>query len=138
MKRRDLIRHLEVHGCELRREGGNHSVYVNRTARKTSTVPRHREVDDFLARKTCLAQKVRVTDDTLIMDLIDGRTLSVSLAWYSRRAHGTARERSQWELIGRAPVPRLAPSRGPVRQIPTAPLTSPLPPTTSMANLEAT
>ncbi len=48
-----------------------------------------------------LAQKVRVTDDTLIVDLIDGRTLSVPLAWYPRLAHGTARERSQWELIGR-------------------------------------
>lgn len=50
MKRRDLIRHLEAHGCELLREGGNHSVYVNRSARKVSTVPRHREIDDFLAR----------------------------------------------------------------------------------------
>ncbi len=53
MKRRDLIRHLEMHGCELLREGGNHSVYVNRAARKTSTVPRHREVNEFLARKIC-------------------------------------------------------------------------------------
>ena len=53
MKRRDLIKHLEAHGCELLREGGNHSVYVNRRVRKTSTVPRHREVDEFLARKIC-------------------------------------------------------------------------------------
>ncbi len=53
MKRRDLIRHLEAHGCELLREGGNHSVYVNRAARKTSTVPRHGEVNEFLARKIC-------------------------------------------------------------------------------------
>ncbi|MEO6666610.1 MAG: type II toxin-antitoxin system HicA family toxin [Nitrospiria bacterium] len=53
MKRRDLIRHLEVHGCVLLREGGSHSVYVNRTAQKTSTIPRHREVNDFLARKIC-------------------------------------------------------------------------------------
>ena len=53
MKRRALISHLEIHGCELLREGANHSVYVNRRARKTSTVPRHREVDDFLARKIC-------------------------------------------------------------------------------------
>ena len=30
MKRRDLIRHLEHHGCQFLREGGNHSVYVNR------------------------------------------------------------------------------------------------------------
>ena len=53
MKRRELIRHLEAHGCELLREGGNHSVYVNRAARKASTVPRHRNLDDFLARKIC-------------------------------------------------------------------------------------
>ena len=53
MKRVDLIRHLESHGCELLREGGRHSVYVNRKSRKTSTVPRHREINDFLARKIC-------------------------------------------------------------------------------------
>ena len=53
MKRVDLIRHLEAHGCEFLREGGNHSVYVNRAKRKSSAVPRHREVNDFLARKIC-------------------------------------------------------------------------------------
>ena len=41
MKRIDLIRHLEANGCVLLREGGSHSVYLNRAARKTSTVPRH-------------------------------------------------------------------------------------------------
>jgi predicted RNA binding protein YcfA (HicA-like mRNA interferase family) len=44
---------LESHGCRLLREGGSHSVYVNPAARKTSTVPRHREIDEFLARKIC-------------------------------------------------------------------------------------
>ena len=44
---------LEMHGCELLREGGNHSVYMNRAARKSSTVPRHREVNEFLAHKIC-------------------------------------------------------------------------------------
>jgi hypothetical protein len=34
MKRLDLIRHLERHGCEFLREGGNHTIYVNRTAKK--------------------------------------------------------------------------------------------------------
>ena len=53
MKRRDLIRHLEAHGCVLLREGGSHSVYVNRLTGKVSTVPRHREINDFLARKIC-------------------------------------------------------------------------------------
>jgi len=53
VKLRNLLRHLEAHGCELLREGSKHSVYVNRSTRKTSTVPRHREVDDFLASKIC-------------------------------------------------------------------------------------
>jgi len=53
LKRRDLVRHIEAHGCELLREGANHSVYVNRSARKTSTVPRHRDINEFLARKIC-------------------------------------------------------------------------------------
>jgi mRNA interferase HicA len=53
MKRLDLIRHLEAQGCVLLREGGNHSVYVNRATRKVSTVPRHRELNEFLTRKIC-------------------------------------------------------------------------------------
>lgn len=53
MKRIDLVRHLEAHGCQLLREGASHSVYVNRATRKTSTVPHHREIDDFLVRKIC-------------------------------------------------------------------------------------
>ncbi|MBM3762605.1 MAG: type II toxin-antitoxin system HicA family toxin [Acidobacteria bacterium] len=53
MKRVDLIRHLERCGCEPLREGGNHSVYVNRKKGKISAIPRHREIDEFLARKIC-------------------------------------------------------------------------------------
>jgi len=53
MKRIDMIRHPERHGCEFLREGNSHSVYVNRAERKSSSVPRHREVNDFLARKIC-------------------------------------------------------------------------------------
>lgn len=53
MKRRDLIRHIQSHGCEFLREGRNHTVYVNRKARKCSTVPRHREIIEFTARKIC-------------------------------------------------------------------------------------
>ncbi|QDT63206.1 type II toxin-antitoxin system HicA family toxin [Calycomorphotria hydatis] len=53
MKRLKLIRHLEEQGCELLREGGKHSIYVNQSNRQTSSVPRHREINDFLARKIC-------------------------------------------------------------------------------------
>lgn len=55
MKRRDLIRHLEAHGCELLREGGRHTLYANRAEqeRKTSAVPRHQEIKTNIARKIC-------------------------------------------------------------------------------------
>ena len=53
MKRLDLIRHLESHGCELLCEGGNHTIYVNRARKKVSAVPRHREVIEFTAPKIC-------------------------------------------------------------------------------------
>ena len=53
MKRRDLIRHLEANGCELLREGGSHTIYVNRSKQKTTVIPRHREINDFLAEKIC-------------------------------------------------------------------------------------
>lgn len=53
MKRVDLIRHLQQHGCLLLREGGRHSVFVSRAVGKSSTVPRHREINEHLARKIC-------------------------------------------------------------------------------------
>jgi mRNA interferase HicA len=53
VKRVDLIRYLERSECEFLREGGEHTVYVNRAARKSSSLPRHREINDFLARKIC-------------------------------------------------------------------------------------
>ncbi len=47
------------------------------------------------------AAQVVVTDDTLTVDLVDGRTVSVPLAWYPRLAHGTPADRSNWRLVGR-------------------------------------
>jgi mRNA interferase HicA len=53
MKRADLIRYLEAWGCVLHREGGNHSIYKNPPKKKISAVPRHREIDEDLAKKIC-------------------------------------------------------------------------------------
>lgn len=53
MKRRKLIRHLEEHGCEFLREGGRHTVYYNPLNKKTSTIPRHNDIVNVLARKIC-------------------------------------------------------------------------------------
>jgi hypothetical protein len=41
-----------------------------------------------------------VTEDTLAVDLSDGRTISVPLAWFPRLLHGTAEERGNWRFIG--------------------------------------
>lgn len=46
------------------------------------------------------ARTVKVTKDTLRVDLSDGRSISVPLAWYPRLLNGTAAERGNWSLIG--------------------------------------
>jgi hypothetical protein len=53
MKRKDLIRHLLENNCILVREGAKHSVFFNALLKKTSTIPRHTEINSFLAKKIC-------------------------------------------------------------------------------------
>jgi len=47
------------------------------------------------------ALNVTVTQDSLIVDLSDGRTISAPLAWFPRLLHATAAERKKWRLIGK-------------------------------------
>lgn len=47
------------------------------------------------------AQSVTVTEDTLTVELTDGRSVSAPLAWYPRLVHGTLEERKNWRLLGR-------------------------------------
>ena len=53
MKRRELLAYLRQCGCVLLREGSKHSVYHNPSTHLTSTVPRHSEIQEFLAMKIC-------------------------------------------------------------------------------------
>ena len=46
------------------------------------------------------ATNARIRDDLLSVDLSDGRTISVPIAWYPRLSHGTSAERDHWRLIG--------------------------------------
>ena len=46
------------------------------------------------------AENVVVTEDTLSVDLSDGRTISVPTAWYPRLMHAEPKERENWRLIG--------------------------------------
>lgn len=50
MKRAELIRFLEKNACELLRHGGRHDIWHNPATGQKQPVPRHREIDDQLAR----------------------------------------------------------------------------------------
>ena len=43
---------------------------------------------------------VRVTEDILSVDLMDGRTISVPLVWYPRLFHATSEQRKKWQIAG--------------------------------------
>jgi predicted RNA binding protein YcfA (HicA-like mRNA interferase family) len=53
MKRKELISYLLLYGCFLEREGKNHSVYYNPNSNRSSTVPRHSEINTYTARGIC-------------------------------------------------------------------------------------
>ncbi|MFA5785756.1 MAG: type II toxin-antitoxin system HicA family toxin [Actinomycetota bacterium] len=53
MKRRDLLVHLGRHGCQLIREGANHSWWGNAATGARSAVPRHNEISDVLSKRIC-------------------------------------------------------------------------------------
>jgi hypothetical protein len=47
------------------------------------------------------ALNVSLTDDTLSVDLSDGRSISIPIAWFPRLLHSTEQERNNWRLIGK-------------------------------------
>jgi hypothetical protein len=54
----------------------------------------------LVTERDTLAESVRFSDDSLVVQLDDGRVLSVPLTWYPRLLHGTPVEREDYELIG--------------------------------------
>lgn len=46
------------------------------------------------------AADIVVTDDSLTVDFVDGRSISVPLAWFPRLVHGSRQERDNWRIIG--------------------------------------
>ncbi|MEB3336002.1 MAG: DUF2442 domain-containing protein [Leptolyngbyaceae bacterium] len=47
-----------------------------------------------------IANQVMVTDEKLIVDLADGRSLSIPLNWYPRLLNASTEERQNWQLLG--------------------------------------
>jgi hypothetical protein len=54
-----------------------------------------------VVEREAVASTVEVTDDELIVSLVDGRRISVPLVWYPRLSHATQKERESYELMGR-------------------------------------
>ncbi|MCU0285347.1 MAG: type II toxin-antitoxin system HicA family toxin [Acidobacteria bacterium] len=50
MKRKDLIKYIEMKGCILIRHGGKHDWYQNPETKISQPVPRHNEIKEYLAR----------------------------------------------------------------------------------------
>jgi len=50
MKRRDLIKKLESSGCLLVRHGAKHDWYHNAKTKRSQPVPRHKEINEYLAK----------------------------------------------------------------------------------------
>jgi mRNA interferase HicA len=61
MKRRELLAHLQQHGCRLLREGASHSIWFNPATQRKEAVPRHQEIKRHLARSICRNLSVEVT-----------------------------------------------------------------------------
>ena len=47
------------------------------------------------------AEQISVTEDALIVELSDGRTISVPLAWFPRLVSASPEERTHWRLVGK-------------------------------------
>lgn len=50
MKRKDLLKKLAAMNCQLVRHGGNHDWYINPETQKAQAIPRHNEIDEYLAK----------------------------------------------------------------------------------------
>ena len=50
MKRDELVRRLTDAGCKLLRHGGRHDIWINPHTGQKQPIPRHREIDEALAR----------------------------------------------------------------------------------------
>ncbi len=51
MKRRDLVAELDTFGCVMLRHGAKHDIYHQPKTGRSEPVPRHREINEFLAKK---------------------------------------------------------------------------------------
>ena len=59
-----------------------------------------RLIVDNQPKASALIRGVRFSDDSMSVDLADGRTITVPLAWYPRLLHATPSQRANWKIAG--------------------------------------
>jgi predicted RNA binding protein YcfA (HicA-like mRNA interferase family) len=64
MKHRDLVSQLQQTGCVLLRHGAKHDIYHNPHTGRSEPVPRHREINELLARKILKSLTAGESDKT--------------------------------------------------------------------------
>jgi len=47
-----------------------------------------------------LAQSISYTEESIVVELIDGRTVSAPLVWFPRLSQATKEQLDKWELLG--------------------------------------
>ncbi|MCA9080370.1 MAG: type II toxin-antitoxin system HicA family toxin [Planctomycetaceae bacterium] len=53
MKRVAFLKHLTAHGCQLKREGSEHSIWIHPGNSRQTSIPRHRELSETLIKVIC-------------------------------------------------------------------------------------
>lgn len=53
MNRKKLERHLRSFGCAFQENGGGHDIWCNPNEQRTSSIPRHKEINTFTMRSVC-------------------------------------------------------------------------------------
>ena len=111
MRRLDLIRELEKAGCDLLRHGGRHDIDHNPTTGRSEPVPRHREINEILARRI-IRRLTAVDEDSGREPLGDIHFLRVTFVWQGcfkvPRTSRQSTHSSQRFILGRddSPPPR--------------------------------
>lgn len=54
-----------------------------------------------IEKQVAFAKNVSISEDSITVELSDGRTVSAPLVWYPRLMHGTQKERNNWRIIGK-------------------------------------
>ncbi len=105
IQREQYVAKFWLNPVALAKTGGFKAHELNRIARWFSRIRMNfwRSGMNSLATidmQPARAQAVRLTDDMLIVELVDGREIRVPLAWYPRLWYGTPEERAHVELLG--------------------------------------